>query len=441
MKGYFSFRILDFCVAEMTNAKSLPTQETAAITIEKWVNEAIAKCVQLYEPWEPEILCENIQILDFNDDILGHKFKFELTQDYACTSSKDAQEHYQQLLQKSSLNESEKELILNDYAQKTECNTSETLPPHFHLIDYSKNKLKNTLDRLEDTIYERPLEEYKVYYDSLLKKHEDLVRQEIISLKRWRCKKCRSMTTSDYMEKIEGVKSALRELAPEMSLEYMLVNGSDDTACFGQYLICERKEWDSEKFISVLLLTAEWQWLLHEKEELEISQKEARLSNSSGNNNALANAFKDLLNNHLNMDTTASKVTFEGKTFRRDNVLVALMHYSFDKRIIDKIHLTNFISFIAPFIGLTDDKRADNIRRTCTNAEKELASYSCDLKSLTWGRVKTQNPCADEKEIHKLFEKWDGLYAAIDKAAQNSELFKKLIATNTKQTNTKKNKE
>ena len=34
MKGYFSFSILDFCVAEMTNAKSLPTQEKAAITIE-----------------------------------------------------------------------------------------------------------------------------------------------------------------------------------------------------------------------------------------------------------------------------------------------------------------------------------------------------------------------------------------------------------------------
>lgn len=253
--------------------------------------------------------------------------------------------------------------------------------------------------------------------------------------------KCRTMTTSDYMEKIEGVKSGLRELVPEMPFECMLVNGSDDTACFGQYLICVRKELDSEQFVNVLKLTAGWQWLLHKKEALEISQKEARLLDNSDSNTMLANALQDLLNNHLNMDSEASKVTFEGKTFRRDYVLVTLMHYSFDKGVIDKLYLPYFISLIAPFIGITDDKKADNIRRTCTNKEKELASYSCDLKNLTFGCIKTKISCAGDEEIHKLFRNWNGLYAAIDKAARNSEPFKTLIATNAKQKNTKKNKE
>ena len=428
MKGYFSFSILDFCVAEMTNAKSLPTQEKAAITIEKWVNEAIVRCVQLYEPWEPESLYENIQILDFDDDILGHKFKFELTLDYVCTSSKDAQEHYLQLLQQCSLNESEKELILNDYAQKTRCNTNETLPLHFHLIEYSKNKLKNTLDRLEGTIYDRPPEEYKVYYDSLLKKHETEVRQEIISLHRWRCKQCHSLTISDYMEKIEGVKSALSELAPEMPLEYMLLNGSDDTANFGQYLICERKSWDKEKLIKVIQLTAAWQWLLQEQEALQITQQKNDSSGNSNNNVTLENALEDLLQNHLHMTDYTNKVTFEGKTFRRDNVIIGLIHYLLDKGVIKEKNHLKFISLIVPIMKLTE-QQVENLRRTCSNDVKELSSYSCKLEDLERHHIKKQNICADEKEIDKLFYKWDGLYKAIDKAAQKSELFKKLIAT------------
>ena len=87
-----------------------------------------------------------------------------------------------------------------------------------------------------------------------------------------------------------------------------------------------------------------------------------------------------------------------------------------------------FISLIAPIMKLTD-KQVENLRRTCSNDEKELSSYSCKLKDLERHHIKKQNTCVDEKEIDKLFYKWDGLYKAIDKAAQKSEPFKNLIAT------------
>ena len=415
-------------IIEMTNAKSLYEQEKVALSIEKIVHEVVMQYEQLLQPWESMNLYDSIQIFDYDADIFGHKLHFELTPDYVTTYSNNTLEHYQQLLEQSSLDETEKQLVLDDYAKKTKHNQNKTLPPHFHLIEFYKNKLKDTRDRLEDTIYNRPPEDYKAYYESLRQTYGQKVREEILSLQRWRCKQCHSLTTSDYMEKIEGVKSALSELAPEMPLEYMLLNGSDDTANFGQYLICERKSWDKEKLIKIIQLTAAWQWLLKEQEALQITQQKNDSSGNSNNNVTLESALEDLLQNHLHMKDYANKVTFEGKTFRRDNVIIGLMHYLLDKGVIKEKNHLKFISLIAPIMKLTD-KQVENLRRTCSNDEKELSSYSCKLKDLERHHIKKQNTCVDEKEIDKLFYKWDGLYKAIDKAAQKSEPFKNLIAT------------
>ena len=230
------------------------------------------------------------------------------------------------------------------------------------------------------------------------------------------------------MEKIEWVKSALSELAPEMPLEYMLLNVSDDSANFGQYLICERKSWDKEKLIKIIQLTAAWQWLLKEQEALQITQQKNDSSGNSINNVTLESALEDLLQNHLHVKDYANKVTFEGKTFRRDNVIIGLMHYLLDKGVIKEKNHLKFISLIAPIMKLTD-KQVENLRKTCSNDVKELSFYSCKLKDLERHHIKKQNTCVDEKEIDKLFYKWDGLYKAIDKAAQKSEPFKNLIAT------------
>ena len=426
MTKYIYSEYLDKLLTGMVEVKSYQTQEKAALSFEKLVHEVIMECESLSEePWDSGNLYETMQVLDFDDDIFGHKFHFELTPDYVCTSSKDAQEHYLLLLEQSSLDETEKELVLLDYVQKTKHNQNETLPPHFHLVEYSKNKLKDTLDRLEDTIYDRPPEDYKAYYDSLLQKYDNQVREEILALKKWRCKKCRVMNTGDYKEKTEGVKSALRELAPEMPLECMLQDGSDDTVNFGKYLICERKTWDEEHLIKVIRLTAAWQWLVKEQEALATAS-----NNNPPKYSTLESAFKNLLHNYLNMTNDANKVIFEGIIFRRDNVIIGLMYYSFNKGVIDSKDLTAFISLIAPFMKLTK-KRADNIRRTCYNELTELLSYQCELKDLERSHIIKKYSCADEKEIKKLFDKWDGLYAAIDTAAQKSELFKKLMATKT----------
>ena len=109
-------------------------------------------------------------------------------------------------------------------------------------------------------------------------------------------------------------------------------------------------------------------------------------------------------------------------------MIIGLMHYLLDKGVIKEKHHLKLILCIAPIMKLTD-KQVENLQRTCSNDVKELSSYSCKLKDLERHHIKKQNTCADEKEIDKLFNKWDGLYKAIDKAAQKSELFKKLIAT------------
>ena len=421
MIGNINYRILDSLVAEMVHRKSEQIQEETALSYEKVVHDIVCECENMAKSWNPENLYEDIQILDYN--VPEDKFDIEPFLGYICTSSEDPHEHYRHMLEQSSMDELEKELVLNDYAKKTGRNQNETLPPHYHLIEYFNIKLKDTLDRLEETIYDRPPEFYQAYYASIVKAHERKVREEITSLKKLLCRKCRTTTVNDYKELTEGVKSALSEIDPKIPLDCFLLKGSDDTAAFGQYLICVRKEFSKDNLIKVIQKLAALQWLLQKQEALQRTPKKDGTSD-----NLLENAIQDVLHNHLGMKDNSSKVTFEQQTFRRDNVIIAFMHYLIDQKVIKQISLSNFISLIAPFMDITDKKNVENIQRTCRNENKELLSYGCNLKDLSWQHIKDQYSCAPEKEINKQFDKWDGLYAAIDTATQKSTLFKDLIA-------------
>ena len=91
----------------MVNAKSQQAQEKVALSIEKIVHEVVMQYEQLLQPWESLNLYDNIQIFDYDADIFGHKLHFELTTDYVTTYSNNTLEHYKQLLEQSSVDETE----------------------------------------------------------------------------------------------------------------------------------------------------------------------------------------------------------------------------------------------------------------------------------------------------------------------------------------------
>lgn len=338
----------------------------------------------------------------------------------------------------NNIKENTKELGLAERTQPsaTEIYTTKGIPTGSVMPEYTHTQTRKKIEfspseqRKRDTALRHLIgttpEERRILFESFQEKYENEIYHHITDLMLWASTtehlQDKALSIADYDLRIRGELKKLTAMDATLPVDSYFRNGSDDTAKCGHLLIIKMTVWDEVQQIYAIELLSGIQWLMQEKEKLISTLKDI---NPSGNP-VLEDAFKDLLHHYMNMKDNTSKVTFEGKTFRRDNVIIGLMHYSVDKKVIQSKHLPAFISLIAPILKISDNQ-IDNIRRTCTNDETELSSYQCELKDLELHHIKKQNPCAEEKNVEKLFRKWDGLYEAIDTAAQKSELFMKLI--------------